>query len=80
MGKNLSKKEFEEKFGKEGPWYLMYLFLIPLFLIAVVPEGFFTWQVIVIFAVIMSIPFIVGWYLYSKRSPKNKNKSKESSF
>ncbi|MDF2792072.1 MAG: hypothetical protein K0S80_5174 [Neobacillus sp.] len=75
----MSKKEFEEKYGKEGPWYLMYLFLVPLFLIAIVPEGFFTWQVMLIFAVIMSIPFIVMWWLYSDNSPKNKNKSKEGS-
>ncbi|MDF2791663.1 MAG: hypothetical protein K0S80_4765 [Neobacillus sp.] len=74
----MSEKEFQEKHGKTGPWWLMYLFFIPLFLIAVVPEGFFTWQVIVIFAVLMSTPFIVGWWLYSDNSPKNKNKPKES--
>lgn len=42
--------------------------MIPLFLIAVVPEGFFTWQVIIIFAVLMSIPFIAAW-LYNRSEP-----------
>jgi 4-hydroxybenzoate polyprenyltransferase len=79
LGKKRSKKEMEELFGKEGPWWLMYLFFIPLFLIAIVPEGFFTWQVMVVFAVLMSTPFFVGWWLYSDNSPKNKNKTEEGS-
>jgi hypothetical protein len=44
----------------------MYLFIVPFFLIAIVPEGFFTWQVIVIFAVIMVIPFLVAWWYFRK--------------
>jgi hypothetical protein len=44
----------------------MYLFLIPLFLVAVVPEGFFTWQVILIFAGVMIIPFAVMWLKFRK--------------
>jgi 4-hydroxybenzoate polyprenyltransferase len=75
----MNEKEFQEKYGKTGPWYLMYLFLIPFFLIAIVPEGFFTWQMMLIFAVMMSVPFIVMWWLYSDNSPKNKKKSKEDS-
>jgi 4-hydroxybenzoate polyprenyltransferase len=75
----MSEKEFQEKYGKTGPWWLMYLFFIPLFLIAIVPEGFFAWQVLVIFAVLMSTPFIVGWWLYSDNSPKNKKKAREGS-
>jgi hypothetical protein len=69
LEKRKDKKEHE-------PWYLMYLFIIPFFLIAIVPEGFFTWQVILIFGVLMATPFGVAWWLYSDNSPKNKNKSK----
>lgn len=74
LGKKLSKKEYEKMYGKDGPWWLMYLFFVPFFLIAIVPEGFFTWQVILIFAALMATPFVVGWWLYSKNSPRNKNK------
>jgi hypothetical protein len=50
----------------------MYLFLVPLFLIAVVPEGFFTWQVILIFLGVMSIPFIAAWF-YFRNEPESSN-------
>jgi hypothetical protein len=72
----MSKKEYEEKYGKDGPWWLMYLFFIPVFLIAIVPEGFFTWQMMLIFGALMCTPFAVAWWLYSNNSPKNKNKNR----
>jgi uncharacterized membrane protein (DUF485 family) len=59
----------KNKGKKHEPWYLMYLLLIPVFLIAIVPEGFFTWQVIMIFAVVMALAIVLSW-VYIRKEPK----------
>lgn len=54
---------------KREPWYLMYFFLIPIFLIAIVPEGFFTWQMILIFAGVMVSAILLAWF-YLRKEPE----------